>query len=134
MPNLYRVLIPVSDIDGAQRFYEYVLDILGQRVSPGRHYFDCGGTILACFDPHADGEGRSARANPEHLYIAVDDLAATYRRCQEQNARFDSRTLHGGQQPLGEIAERPWGERSFYMYDPFDNPLCFVDATTVFRG
>jgi len=29
---------------------------------------------------------------------------------------------------------RPWGERSFYAHDPFGNPLCFVDATTIFTG
>ena len=29
---------------------------------------------------------------------------------------------------------RPWGERSFYLRDPFGNPLCFVDAATLFTG
>ena len=29
---------------------------------------------------------------------------------------------------------RPWGERSFYAFDPFGNGLCFVDETTVFTG
>jgi uncharacterized glyoxalase superfamily protein PhnB len=33
---------------------------------------------------------------------------------------------------MGQIANRPWGERSFYLRDPFGNPLCFVDETTVF--
>jgi hypothetical protein len=36
--------------------------------------------------------------------------------------------------PLGEIAERPWGERSFYASDPFGNPLCFVSRESVFTG
>ena len=27
-----------------------------------------------------------------------------------------------------------WGERSFYVRDPFGNPLCFVDADTLFTG
>jgi hypothetical protein len=34
---------------------------------------------------------------------------------------------------MGEIATRPWGQRSFYMRDPFGNPLCFVDETTIFK-
>jgi hypothetical protein len=34
--------------------------------------------------------------------------------------------------PMGAIAKRPWGERSFYMHDPFGNPLCFVDQQTLF--
>jgi len=36
--------------------------------------------------------------------------------------------------PMGEIARRPWGERSFYLHDPFGNPLCFVDAASIFKG
>ena len=47
--RLFRVILPVSDIDRAARFYGAVLGLEGVRVSNGRHYFDCGGTILACF-------------------------------------------------------------------------------------
>lgn len=36
--------------------------------------------------------------------------------------------------PMGRIATRPWGERSFYVEDPFGNQLCFVDRGTVFTG
>ena len=32
------------------------------------------------------------------------------------------------------FAQRPWGERSFYATDPFDNPLCFVARDSVFTG
>ncbi|UHA73709.1 VOC family protein [Paenibacillus sp. 481] len=27
-----------------------------------------------------------------------------------------------------------WGERLFYMEDPFGNPLCIVDQRTIFTG
>lgn len=70
MTRLFRVLVPVSDIDAAQQFYEAVLGCSGQRVSPGRHYFDCEGTILACFDPQSDGDAYDARPNPEPLYLS----------------------------------------------------------------
>jgi catechol 2,3-dioxygenase-like lactoylglutathione lyase family enzyme len=69
MARLYRVLVPVSDIEAARRFYEPVLGAPGKRVSPGRHYFDCEGTILACSDPQADGDGYAAKPNPEPLYL-----------------------------------------------------------------
>ena len=36
--------------------------------------------------------------------------------------------------PMGRIARRPWGERSFYLREPFGNPLCFVDSATLFTG
>jgi hypothetical protein len=35
---------------------------------------------------------------------------------------------------MGAIARRPWGERSFYMRDPFGNPLCFVDEASLFTA
>lgn len=122
--KLFRVLLPVSDIDAAQAFYARVLGLEGERVSPGRHYFDCEGTILACFDPRADGDDWDARPNPEHLYFAVDDLEATYERCRAAGTR----------QQDDAIATRPWGERSFYAVDPFGNKVCFVDRGTAFLG
>ena len=36
----------------------------GSRVSSGRHYFDCGGTILACYDALADGDAEQVGPIP----------------------------------------------------------------------
>jgi catechol 2,3-dioxygenase-like lactoylglutathione lyase family enzyme len=124
MPKLYRVILPVSEIEAATRFYARLLGLDGQRVSPGRHYFDCGGTILACFDPRADGDDFDARPNPDHIYIAVADLHATFAIAQQLPCqRID---------PI--IKTQPWGERCFYATDPFGNPICFVDEATLFTG
>jgi catechol 2,3-dioxygenase-like lactoylglutathione lyase family enzyme len=131
--HLFRVLVPVADIDAAEEFYAGILGSSGRRVSPGRHYFDCEGTILACFDPGADGDGYQASPNPEALYLAVSDLHAVERACREAGARFAVGSPPGVG-PLGEIARRPWGEESFYVEDPFGNPLCFVDRKSVFTG
>ena len=133
MARLYRVLVPVSDIDAAQQFYESVLGSSGTRVSPGRHYFDCEGTILACFDPQSDGDGYDATPNPEPLYLAVSNLEGTFQACKQAGARF-AEGAPAGVGPLGEIAKRPWGEQSFYVGDPFGNPLCFVSAASTFTG
>jgi catechol 2,3-dioxygenase-like lactoylglutathione lyase family enzyme len=133
MPHLYRVIPPVRDIEAASRFYAGVLGSAGRRVSPGRHYFDCEGTILACFDPMADGDGYVAEPNPEPLYFAVSDLRATYQACETEGATF-SKESPPGVGPLGQIAKRPWGEESFYVSDPFANPVCFVSRDTVFTG
>lgn len=124
MPRLYRVILPVSDIGAAERFYSRVLDVAGKRISPGRHYFDCGGTILACFDPRADGDGKDAKPNPDHVYFAVDQLEAAYQRAADAGCRWLEPS----------IVTRSWGERSFYAEDPFGNPICFVDEMTVFVG
>lgn len=130
--KLFRVILPVSDVDRAARFYETVLGIPGVRVSGGRHYFDCDGVILACFDPRADGDAYDARPNPEWLYFAVDDLEATFAACEKAGAIAAPGDVHGD--PAGQIAVRPWGERSFYVEDPFGNKLCFVDRSTTFTG
>lgn len=131
-PGIFRLIMPVSDLDRAVRFYSEVLGIAGMRVSDGRHYFDCGGVILACFDPQADGDGYAPTPNPEHVYIAVDDIASVYRTCQRVGIQFAEGDIHG--EPAGQIATRPWGERSFYVQDPFGNKLCFVDRKTTYRG
>ena len=122
--HLYRVILPVGDIDKAAAFYAQLFGIPGNRVSPGRHYFDCGGTILACFDPQADGDGVDARPNPDHIYIAVDDLETVFARAKQAPCSWIE----------ADIATRPWGERSFYAKDPFGNPICIVDDTTLFTG
>ncbi len=122
--KIFRVILPVSDVERAAKFYEEVLGFSGERVSPGRHYFECGGVILACFDPRADGDERDSVPNPDHVYFAVDDLEATFARAGRAGCvRLEEK-----------IETRPWGERSFYIKDPFGNPICFVDAKTVFTG
>jgi catechol 2,3-dioxygenase-like lactoylglutathione lyase family enzyme len=133
VPHLFRVIVPVSDIERAALFYSALLGAAGSRVSPGRHYFECEGTILACYDPQADGDGRDAKPLPEPIYFAVDDLEAIYDKCRDSGASFSSAVVPGAG-PLGRIARRPWGERSFYAADPFGNPLCFVSRDSVFTG
>jgi predicted enzyme related to lactoylglutathione lyase len=122
--KLFRVIVPVTDIDRAAAYYEALLDRQGRRVSSGRHYLDCEGTILALYSPREDGDSFDPRPNQEHLYFAVDDLSAAHRR---------ARQLEAG--PVDEApATRPWGERSFYLRDPFGNPLCMVHRPTMFTG
>jgi uncharacterized glyoxalase superfamily protein PhnB len=97
------------------------LQIDGDRVSSGRHYFCCAGTILACYDAVADGDPESVGPNPQLLYFSVDDLEAVHERVRRRGGRN-----------ITSIETRPWGERSFYLTDPFGNPICFVDSGTLF--
>jgi predicted enzyme related to lactoylglutathione lyase len=129
-PKLFRVILPVSDIDRATAFYAAVLGVPGERISNGRHYFNCGGTILACFDPRADGDNYDPAPNPEWLYFAVADIGATFQACQRAGGTLAGGDTHDA--PAGQINVRPWGERSFYAIDPFGNRICFVDQATMF--
>ena len=123
-PHLFRVILPVRNIEQATRFYSKLLGTEGKRVSSGRHYFDCGGTILACFDPRADGDEFEAQPNAGHIYFTVDDLEAVHGLARAAGCRSLEAEIH----------TRAWGERSFYARDPFGNPICFVDAATAFSG
>ncbi|HEX9760776.1 MAG TPA: VOC family protein [Candidatus Acidoferrales bacterium] len=131
-PRIYRVILQVNDIERAAKFYTELLGVEGQRVSPGRHYFDCGGVILALFNPRGDEDAFDARPNPDHVYFAVDNLESVFRRAEKLGGL--SAETGDGNLPMGKIAQRPWGETSFYMKDPFGNPLCFVDRQTLFTG
>lgn len=122
--NLYRVILPVTDIERAASFYADLLTTEGERVSPGRHYFECGSTILACFDPRADGDAFDSRPNQGHLYFSCPDLDAAHERASSAGCR----SLDASP------ATMPWGERCFYGEDPFGNPFCFVDDSTCFTG
>ena len=124
--RLYRVIVPVPDIDAAARFYTSVLAAPGNRVSPGRHYFRCGDTILACYDQAADGDGDlgSWSYHPmQYLYFSVEDLDVVSERIRSTGGRVEQ-----------EPALMPWGERVLYALDPFGTRLCFVDSATLFLG
>ena len=127
-PVLFRVILPAPVLDRSVAFYAAVFGEPGERVSPGRHYFRCGSTILALVDPASDG-ARDSRPNFDHVYFATDQLDAFLERVTSAG--------HGGLDVRGQaagIALRPWGERSFYCRDPFGNPLCFVESGTEFLG
>ncbi len=129
-PRLFRVIVPVRDLAVAVPFYASLFEDAGFRVSGGRHYFSCGDVIVALYDPMGDGDDRTPHAKFDLLYFAVDDLEAAYERARQLGGL--STAPGDGGLPMGEIARRPWGERSFYLADPFGNPLCFVDASTLF--
>ena len=130
--RLFRVIIPVADLEPACGFYSTLLGQPGFCISPGRHYFVCGDVTLALYSPAGDGDDRRPHPNFDHVYFAVDDLEAVYRRAVELGGL--SQETGDGKLPMGRIARRPWGERSFYVHDPFGNPLCFVDSATIFKG
>lgn len=125
--KLYRIILPVRDIEKASAFYGHIFNLSGKRVSSGRHYFDLEGTILAVYDPIADGDDAGKEwVFHEHqfIYISTTNLEAVHEKFLESDSEYVEEN----------IKTRPWGERSFYVHDPFGNLLCFVDKNTVFTG
>jgi len=121
-PRVFRIAIPASQIDRSRAFYETVLGIEVDATVPSRLYFHCGDVIVAVIDWTVEGRSEM-RPTPDDLYFATDELDALYERA-----------VSAGAQIVAPIADRPWGERSFYCLDPDGNKLCFVDDSTLFLG
>ena len=129
VPTLFRVTLQVSNLDKVAGFYSKLLGMEGRRIRGARHYFDCGAVILALVDP--TGGGLQPQPMADCVYLRVKDLEGIHARARELGC-LDEELVHG--QSGGEIATRPWGERSFYTRDPVGNGLCFVDERTLFTG
>lgn len=128
--KLFRIILQVDDLDKAEAFYGKLLNDPGRRIPyASRHYIDCGPVILALVDPTPGGE--QAKPLPDNIYFAVGDLEEVYSRASALEC-LSSDDVHGAS--AGEIVVRPWAERSFYVYDPWGNGLCFVDEKTLFTG
>jgi predicted enzyme related to lactoylglutathione lyase len=129
-PPLFRLILQVDDLDKAAEFYAKLLDDPGRRIPrASRHYIDCGPVILALVDVAAGGE--EPKPIPDQIYFAVAGLEKFHSRATELGC-LSSQDVHGDS--AGEIVARPWGERSFYVHDPWGNGLCFVDEKTLFTG
>lgn len=129
-PALFRLILQVDDLDKAEDFYGTLLGERGRRIPyASRHYIDCGPVIVALVDVVAGGE--EVKPIPDQIYFAVADLEQFHARATELNC-LSTEDVHGDS--AGEIVVRPWGERSFYVHDPWGNGLCFVDDKTLFTG
>jgi len=129
IPQMFRLNIEVGDLAAAQRFYETLFAAQGRGQAGNRFYLNAGPIALQVVDiaafrgtPHP-----AAKA----LYFTVKDLDATHARAAGLNC-LSKEMVHG--MKGGDISVKPWGERSFYVEDPWGNPLCFVEAGTVYEG
>ena len=132
-PPLYRIILQVDNLDKAEEFYGKLLGDRGRRIPrASRHYIDCGPVILALVDVNGEGiPGLEPKSLPDYIYFAVSDVEAVYQRAQELQC-LSTEDVHG--ESAGDLVKRPWGERSFYVHDPWGNGLCFVDENTLFTG
>jgi predicted enzyme related to lactoylglutathione lyase len=128
VPQFFRLNIEVADLAAAVSFYTTLFGIEGRKQAGARCYFECGPVTLQVVDVSAAG---APHPNAKALYFTVNDLDAIFERAKGLNC-LSSESVHGA--AGGGIVVRPWGERSFYAEDPWKNPLCFVEAGTVYAG
>jgi catechol 2,3-dioxygenase-like lactoylglutathione lyase family enzyme len=126
VPTLFRVTLEVADLESATRLYADLFGQEGNRHPGARHYFDCGVTV-AVLD--VSQGGIPPTPGPKSLFFAVDDVDAVHARAERLGvlAPYD---VHG--EPGGAVIIRPWGERSFYIVDPWGNDLCFCENGTLY--
>ena len=128
IPSFFRMNIEVADVDAAADFYGELLGTEGRKQAGSRVYFTTGPVTLQIVDTSQHGGPHLAA---KALYFTVNDIDAIYARAEQLGCLFPD-DVHGT--PAGEITVKPWGERSFYANDPWGNPLCFVEAGTVYPG
>lgn len=119
VPQFFRLNLEVGDLSAAISFYATLLGLEGRKQAGSRCYFACGPVTLQVVDVSAS---RAPHPAAKALYFTVRDLDAVFQRAQQL------------QSFAGGIEVRPWGERSFYLEDPWKNPLCFVEEGTVYKG
>ena len=128
LPLLFRVNIEVGDLAAGSVFYTELLGVKGRLQAGRRCYFECGAVTLQVVDVSSV---RAPHPAAKALYFTVRNLEAAQARAQALGC-LSPEDVHDA--PGGGIVVRPWGERSFYVVDPWGNPLCFVEEGTVYTG
>ncbi len=128
VPNLFRLNLEVGNLDQAAEFYSKLFGLEGRKQAGSRCYFNCGPVTLQVVDVSSV---RKPHPAAKALYFTVDDLDAVFARAKALGC-LSGEDVHGVSG--GGISVRPWGERSFYVEDKWQNPLCFVEAGTTYQG
>jgi catechol-2,3-dioxygenase len=128
VPQLFRLNIEVGDLPSAISFYTKLLGIQGRKQAGSRCYFECGPVTLQVLDVSSSSQPHPAA---KALYFTVKNLEEVHKRARLLKC-LSLEDVHGV--PSSSIVVRPWGERSFYVEDPWKNPLCFVEEGTVYTG
>ena len=128
MPQFFRLSVEVGNLETAIRFYSTLLGLEGRKQPGARCYFEAGPVTLSVLDVSSQGRPHPAA---KALYFTVRDLDAAFGRAKTLGC-LSRESVHDA--PGGGIVVRPWGERSFYVEDPWQNPLCFVEAGTTYAG
>jgi len=128
VPSLFRINVEVGSLDQAADFYSKLFGIEGRKQAGSPCYYSCGPVTLQVVDVSSV---RKPHPAAKALYFTVRNLDAVFARAQALGCT-SGEDVHGASG--GVISVRPWGERSFYAEDRWQNPLCFVEAGTIYPG
>jgi len=128
VPQFFRLNVEVGDLQSAISFYTTLMGIQGRKQAGSRCYFECGPVTLQVLDVSSSHEPHPA---PKALYFTVNNLEEVYERAKSLKC-LSAEDVH--EASGSGIVVRPWGERSFYVQDPWKNPLCFVEEGTAYAG
>jgi predicted enzyme related to lactoylglutathione lyase len=127
-PAMFRLNVEVGDLKAAAALYQSLFNVQGRLQAGHRVYVPVGPVTLQVVDVSSQ---RSPHPCAKALYFTVEDLDAAHTRAKALNV-LSAEQVHGA--PAGEPIVRPWGERSFYVDDPWGNQFCFVEAGTAYAG
>ncbi len=100
----------VKDIKKSREFYSGVLR-LGEHMDSGVHLsYDCGFSLWQedfALETIHGGKSQSGSGNRFELCFESEDLEADFARVNDSGAEV-----------LSPVAEQPWGQRVFRVYDP----------------
>jgi predicted enzyme related to lactoylglutathione lyase len=128
VPSLFRINVEVGNLEEAAEFYGKLFGLVGRMQAGSRCYFTCGPVTLQVVDVSSV---RTPHPAAKALYFVVNDLDAIFERARSLGC-LSREDVHGSSG--GKISVQPWGERSFYALDRWQNPLCFVEAGTIYPG
>jgi len=117
VPQFFRLSIEVGNLDAAAEFYSKLLAVQGRKQAGSRCYFECGPVTLSVLDVSS---ARQPHPAAKALYFTVKNLEAAFERATAVGG-LSQEDVHDASG--GGIVVRPWGERSFYLEDPWENPL-----------
>jgi predicted enzyme related to lactoylglutathione lyase len=127
-PSMFRLNVEVGDLAAAAKLYQALFDVQGRLQAGHRVYVPVGPVTLQVVDVSSQ---RPPHPCAKALYFTVADLDAVHARAKALNV-LSKEMVHGAQ--AADAIVRPWGERSFYVDDPWGNQFCFVEAGTVYAG
>lgn len=123
-PQLFRISLEVSNLERARAFYEDLLGIKGRKVLDAQLHFDCGAAVLQVVDVSALGPAHPCARS---VHFLVPNVDAVHKRARKLKCLSIELVQN---KPGGAVYQRPWGEKSFYVDDPWFNSICFVESGT----